>query len=498
MTVAGPPQGPNSASAGGSPAAKPPAWGDHANSATDARAGPPASLRSQLLRWLLIPLLLLFLVDAVGSYFVARRLSDGVYDGELMEIARELSLHVRPDGGTPAFDLEKDAERTLLLDQYDRVYYVVRSASGAWIAGDDALPPRAGDGEARFYDSTLGGESIRVAELRSAPNGHAPVSVQVAETRVKRHTLANEILIGIIVPQLALIVIAGLVLWIGVARGLAPLAHLQRAVAARSHLDLSPLAVGQVPGEVHPLLAAINDLMARLDEILTYQTRFIADAAHQLRTPVAGLKAHVEVALREEDPAQARQSIAHLYTGVERMSRLVAQLLSLARNEPTTVRKLVLAPLDLSKLAFDVTMEWVPEAYRKNIDLGFEGVQPHAMIRGDAPRLTELINNLLDNAIRYSRHAGRVTVRVAAQPRPRVSVSDDGPVIPVEERERVFERFHRLLGSHADGSGLGLAIVQEIAALHGAKITLAEDSDGLGNTFTVTFPAPEQSPVSPA
>jgi two-component system, OmpR family, sensor histidine kinase TctE len=318
-------------------------------------------------------------------------------------------------------------------------------------------------------------------------DGAAPVTVQVAETRVKRHALADEIMVGAILPQLLLIVIAGIVLWAGVARGLAPLANLQRAVAARSHLDLSPVSVADVPGEVHPLLSAVNDLMARIDEILRYQGRFIADAAHQLRTPVAGLKAHVELALREEDPVQARQSIAHLYTGVERMSRLVAQLLSLARNEPTTVKQLELAPLDLSRLAFDVTMEWVPEAYRKNIDLGFEGVEPHATIRGDGTRLKELIDNLLDNAIRYTRNDGRVTVRVAAHP-PRVSVSDDGPVIPVEERQRVFERFHRLLGSHADGSGLGLAIVQEIAKLHDAKITLAEDADGLGNTFTVTFP----------
>jgi two-component system sensor histidine kinase TctE len=133
-------------------------------------------------------------------------------------------------------------------------------------------------------------------------------------------------------------------------------------------------------------------------------------------------------------------------------------------------------------------MEWVPEAYRKRVDLGFEGVEPHVTIRGDAARLTELINNLLDNAIRYSRDGGRVTVRVASHP-PRVSISDDGPLIPVAERERIFERFHRLLGNHADGSGLGLAIVQEIAKLHDARITLTEDADGLGNTFTVTFPA---------
>jgi two-component system sensor histidine kinase TctE len=452
-----------------------------------ARSG---SLRTQLLRWLLIPLTLLFLADAIGSYSVARHLSDQVYDGELLEIARELSLHVKPNAVRPTFDLEKDAERTLLLDQYDAVHYAVRTRDGASIAGDADIPPppvRAGAGPT-YYDGALGSTPVRVVQLATTDGATGGVTVAVAETRVKRHGLVNAIMIGVILPQLLLIVIAGIVLWAGVARGLAPLARLQQAVAARSHLDLSPVSVPEVPAEVHPLVTAINDLMTRLEEILSYQSRFIADAAHQLRTPVAGLKAHVEVALREDDPAQAKQTIAHLYTAVERMSRLVAQLLSLARNEPTTLRRLELAPLDLSKLAFDVTMEWVPQAYRRNIDLGFEGAEPHATVRGDPARLTELINNLLDNAIRYSRDNGRVTVRVASQP-PRLAVSDDGPLIPIAERERIFERFHRLLGTHADGSGLGLAIVQEIAALHDAKITLSEDADGLGNTFTITFPA---------
>ena len=448
-----------------------------------------SSLRSQLLRWLLIPLTLLFLADAIGSYIVARHLSDQVYDGELLEIARELTLHVKPDGVRPTFNLERDAERTLLLDQYDEVHYAVRTDDGASIAGDaDMAPFRSAGPGPTYYDSVLAGAPVRVVQLSTAAGAAGSVTVAVAETLVKRHGLVNAIMIGVILPQLLLIVIAGIVLWAGVAHGLAPLARLQQAVAARSHLDLSPVSVPEAPVEVHPLVTAINDLMARVEEILSYQSRFIADAAHQLRTPVAGLKAHVEVALREDDPAQAKQTIAHLYTAVERMSRLVAQLLSLARNEPTTLRKLDLAPLDLSKLAFDVAMEWVPEAYRRNIDLGFEGVQPHATVRGDATRLTELINNLLDNAIRYSRDNGRVTVRVASRPS-RLSVSDDGPLIPVDERERIFERFHRLLGTHADGSGLGLAIVQEIAKLHDAKITLSEDADGLGNTFTVTFPA---------
>jgi two-component system sensor histidine kinase TctE len=450
-----------------------------------------ATLRGQLLRWLLIPLSLLFLLDAAGSYVLATRLSNNVYDGELSEIARELTLHVRGDGSKPGFDLEADAERTLLLDLQDTVRYAVRSADGALIAGDAELPrPRAGNSATAYYDSVLDDQPIRIAALHAERGSSGSFVVQVAETEGKRRALAREIVIDVILPQLVLILIAGLLVWWGVARGLAPLQQLRQAVAKRSHVDLSPVAVDRVPGEVDPLLHAINDLMARLDEVLSFQNRFIADAAHQLRTPVAGLKAHIELAMREQDPTHAKQSLAHLYASVERISRLVSQLLSLARNEPNTVKRLELAPIDLGKLAFDVTMEWVPEAYKRKIDLGFEGAAEHVMVNGDATRLTELIVNLLDNAIRYSREGGRVTVRVTGHPNARVSISDDWPTIPVAERQRVFERFHRLLGTHQGGSGLGLAIVREIAALHEAQITLEEDADGVGNTFTVAFPQP--------
>ena len=451
------------------------------------------TLRSQLLRWLLLPLTVLFLLDAAGSYYFASRLSDRVYDRGLMEIARELALHAKRGERGYAWDLESDAERVLLLDQYDRIYYSVRAPGGQVLAGRADLGIRQARGKRseELYNAQLGGEKVRVALLHSSPGAsgrQAAVDVAVAETLVKRDTLARAIFLEVTLPQLLLILIAVGVVWFGVVHGLQPMRRLQQAVAARSHLDLSAVDAHDVPGEVQPLVDAVNDLMARLDEVLTFQSRFIADAAHQLRTPVAGLKAHIELAMREEDPAETKRTLAHLYTSVQRLSHLVAQLLSLARNEPNTVRKLELAPLDLNKLAFDVTMDWVPEAYRKNVDLGFEDAKNQVMIRGDAMRLTELFNNLLDNAVRYSRTGGRVTVRVAQEPNPRVMVSDDGPSIPVEERQRVFERFHRLLGNPIDGSGLGLAIVHEIAVLHMAEISLDDDVDGEGNIFTVSFP----------
>jgi two-component system sensor histidine kinase TctE len=257
------------------------------------------------------------------------------------------------------------------------------------------------------------------------------------------------------------------------------------------------VAVSEVPGEVRPLLNSINDLLRRLDSALTLQSRFVADAAHQLKTPVAALQAQIELAVRNDDPAQLRASIEVMQTGLERLSRLVSQLLALARNEPEAAALVRLEPLDLNSLALEVASRWVPEALKRSIDLGFEGAVAPVTVEGDAGRLRELFDNLLDNAIGYSKAHGRVTVRVAEEPAPIVSVSDDGPSIPPQERQRVFERFHRLLGTARDGSGLGLAIAQEIARVHGAEITLAEDPDGVGNTFQVKFPRPRQHPGAP-
>jgi two-component system sensor histidine kinase TctE len=465
-------------------------------SLAEAAARPPAgpSLRGQLLRWVLVPLVLVLLIDVAGGYVAARQVADDIYDGELAEIARELLVHVKQTDGKLAFDLSDEAERTLLLDQYDKVYYAVRAADGSAIAGDGALPRIAGRAafpDMTFRDAEYGGAQVRLALLRSpalAHPGSAPVAVEVAETQIKRRLLTRKLLLSVTLPQVLLILAAGALVWFGVARGLAPLRHVQRAVAARSHLDLAPVASADAPAELYPLVQEVNDLMQRLSKVLDAQSRFIADAAHQLRTPVAGLKAHVELALRENDMAQAKRALAHLYTGVERLARLVSQLLSLARNEPDTAKTQSFAPLDLNRLAFETTMDWVPEAYKKDIDLGFEGGEGALVIDGDAARLTELINNLLDNAIRYSPNGGRVTMRVSADGAPRLAVSDDGPKIPVEERQRVFERFHRLLGTHTEGSGLGLAIVREIAELHGAEVSLEDDADGVGNRFIVSFP----------
>lgn len=455
-------------------------------------------LQSRLLVWLLGPLLALLVLDTAVSYWSALNFSNRAHDRSLLEIAREVALHVKANGSGPRLEISPAAERVLLVDADDRLAYRVSAEDGGLIGGDPQIekpPLRWGKGaDPLFYGGVHQGEPVRMAAAWVPIEGsdHAPgiVLVQVAETMNKRNRLAWEILASVVVPQLLLILMATAAVYLGVSRSLAPLQKLQRAVSDRSHLDLTPVEMRGVPGEVRPLVTEVNELMQRLGKTLDFQSRFIADAAHQLKTPVAGLKAQIELALREGDPQRVRHSLAQLYVGADRMSRLVQQLLSLARNEPGAIEAVQLRPLDLNAFALEIGMEWVPLALKQGVDLGFEGAGRPVWIDAEPDRLREMINNLIDNAVRYSHRGGRVTVVVATteQGTSRLAISDDGPAIPVEERGRVFERFHRLLGTHTDGSGLGLAIVSEIAKLHGASITLEEDKDGVGNTFSVGFP----------
>ncbi len=452
-------------------------------------------LRTQLLTWLLVPLIVLLSADTFISYRVALGFSQNAHDRTLVEVAREVALHLRGANGVLVLDMSREARRVLLEDPVDRFYFEVTTSDGRRLDGEPIAPAAGTAAQQRrgetFYDGVMAGTPVRIVELRVDPDlagGRDGATVRVAETMIKRNELAREILLSVVLPQLLLILIAGLVVWIGVVRGLAPLAHLQEAAAARSGRDRSPMPVDGVPSELQPLLKAINGLLARLDRVLTLQSRFVADAAHQLKTPVAALKAQFEVAARETDPQRLRDGLEKIQPRLDRLSRLVSQLLSLARHEPEAISTVKLTPLDLNALALDVATGWVPEALQKSIDLGFEDAGAPVMVSGDAVRLRELLDNLLDNAVRYSRKGGRVTVRVSAAP-PTVDVNDDGPSIPPEERERVFERFHRLLGHTQDGSGLGLAIAQEIAGLHRGEITLREDAtDGIGNTFSVVLP----------
>jgi two-component system sensor histidine kinase TctE len=267
-----------------------------------------------------------------------------------------------------------------------------------------------------------------------------------------------------------------------------PLRNVRDAVASRSPVDLSPIALDNVPGEVRPLVTAINELLDRLQEDLQAQRRFVANAAHQLRTPIAGLKTQTEVALRQKDPEELQHALRLIHMGADRAARLANQLLALARAEPGAVDSKRWRRFDLTALAKSACHEFVHQAISKNIDLGFDAPEGALFIRGDEASLHELVCNLIHNAVQHTPSDGHVTVRTATEGEfVDFIVEDDGPGIPEEERERVFERFYRLIDRKVGGSGLGLSIVREIALLHRAEVSLADGPGGLGARARVRF-----------
>jgi two-component system sensor histidine kinase TctE len=321
------------------------------------------------------------------------------------------------------------------------------------------------------------------------------VTVTVAETLNKRATRAREVLLGMVPSQLALVGVAGLLAWLGVSRGLKPLTDFASEIEARDQNNLAPLPLAGLPRETHVLASRINDLLLRLSRSLRAEKRFIADAAHQLRTPLAAVLLHAEAAERAPDATSGRTALTALHRSVERTARLSQQLLALARTDPEATLGLQMKELDLVVLARRIGEEWIPQALAREVDFGLMVPDGAVLVRGDERLLGELLSNLIDNALRYGvahpaeglQPAGRVTVHVEGGPTPSLSVQDDGPGIPEQERRRIFERFYRMESSPGEGCGLGLAIVEEIALAHHGTVEVCAGSDGRGSRFMLRF-----------
>jgi two-component system sensor histidine kinase TctE len=453
------------------------------------------SLRGTLLNWVLVPLSLLFAADALFSYRLAFQFADLAYDRALASEVLALAGRLRLEADRVQVDLPEAALQFFEADEHDQIYFRVSDDRGDLVFGHRELawPPvdPLRGGKPLLYDSRFFGEPVRVAAVAVSLPGQSAsrhATVAVGETLIKCRILAREILLGMLLPQLLLLALAAVLVWLGVGRGLQPLEALVEAIRRRSHRDLSPLEEGAAPLEVRPMVGAINGLLDRLNATLSAQRRFVADAAHQLRTPLAGLKTQTELALRERDPTALAHSLAHIHGATERSAHLVNQLLALARAEPGADRPDRFQFVDLKDIAKETTADWVSPALRKSIDLGFESETDRVSVTGDAVLLRELLSNLLDNAIRYTAEGGRVTVRVARTGADStLSVEDSGPGIPEAERGHVFEPFHRVLGSGQEGCGLGLSIVREIAERHGAAVTLGGGADGHGTLVEVRF-----------
>ncbi|HEY4806007.1 MAG TPA: ATP-binding protein, partial [Paraburkholderia sp.] len=296
---------------------------------------------------------------------------------------------------------------------------------------------------------------------------------------------------GVILPQFVILPLAILLVWFGLSRGLAPLHALQSNIRMRRPDDLSPLEARRAPPEIEPLVTSFNDLLTRLEQNMELQKRFIADAAHQMKTPLAGLRTQAELALRQEAPAEVHRSLEQIATSSGHAARLVTQLLALARAE-NRMSGQIFTPVDVADVARHAVRDWVQPALAKQMDLGYEGPEEgygrdgggeeggdeapaRVEVDGNPVMLREMLSNLIDNAIRYTPAGGRITVRVRPDPAAGVvhlEVEDTGMGIPAAERERVIERFYRILGRDGEGSGLGLAIVREITTMHGGTLAI--------------------------
>ena len=468
------------------------------------------SLFGEILDWMLTPLLLLWPVSLALTWLVAQGLANKPFDRALEYNAHALAQLVTVQNGRVLFNLPQPASEILRADESDIIYYQVLGPKGELLSGERELPlppppeERSFSGDVRLRDAELRGIDIRVAYIWvRVPLPGAPAAlVQVAETRSKRSVLATEIIKGVMLPQFVILPLAVLLVWLALVRGIKPLRQLEERIRARKSDDLSPLDHKAVPMEVAPLVDSVNDLLQRLQESMATQKRFLADAAHQLKTPLAGLRMQADLAQREgTSTEELKKSLQQIGRSSIRATHTVNQLLALARAEggAAVVQR---QKIDLARLVIDVVQDSVPRAMDKHIDLGYDGADPGAPgvgMEGNPTLLKELVRNLVDNAINYTPSGGgqpgMVTVRVLPETFAHVvlfQVEDSGPGVPESERELVFQPFYRALGNEADGSGLGLPIVREIARQHGADVELEDARPGSampGARFTVRFTA---------
>jgi two-component system sensor histidine kinase TctE len=443
----------------------------------------PRSLFGEILDWMLAPLLLLWPMSIAVTYLVAKSIANGPFDRALETDAYVLARQIQPVNGVAELRLPDATRDFLRTDNVDSVFFQVLGTRGELVSGDADIPlPRDDDrpqpGIVEFRDDMLHGNDIRVAYTTvELPKLSQAVLVQVAETLDKRSALANDIIKGVILPQFVILPLAIVLVWFGLSRGLAPLHALQANIRARRPDDLSPLEARRAPPEIAPLVASFNDLLNRLEQNMALQKRFIADAAHQMKTPLAGLRTQAELALRQDVSPEVQRSLEQIATSSEHAARLVTQLLALARAE-NRMSGQTFTRVELTDLARLAVRDWVQPALARRMDIGYEEPPYPVDVDGNAVMLREMLSNLIDNAIRYTPPGGRITVRVRvaenSPSRVHLEVEDTGLGIPAAERTRVVERFYRILGREGDGSGLGLAIVREIVTMHGGTMDIED------------------------
>ncbi|MFC5474967.1 sensor histidine kinase [Paraherbaspirillum soli] len=459
------------------------------------------SLRTQLLAWLLVPLALFVAFNAWVTYDNAAEMATVVHDRMLLGSARIMAEQIRYEDGALQVVIPPAALELFQSDAHDRVYYRIVAADGTLLAGQPDLPgpPRPmHNEEALYFNAVFRDDPVRIAAFAQPVFGspaQGPVLIEVAQTLRSYKILSDRMWEHTVQQQLAILALVVLLALLGLRHGLAPMMRLRDRVQRRKPGTLEALDTAPVPHELTPLVHAINDYVRRLDEHMSAQGRFIANASHQLRTPLTVLNTQVSYGLRSSEIQDKDAALRAINSGVQHGIRLVNQLLTLSNAEAGIGHPLRQTDVDLIAVVQQVLEELATLAQAKTIDLGFEFRESPVMVHASPSMLEELVANLVDNALRYTPDGGTVTVAVTAdQDRVALRIEDNGPGIPESEREHVFERFYRLREDRSDGCGLGLSIVREIALASAAQVVLGSPAGGSGLIVTVLFPALPHKP----
>ena len=452
------------------------------------------SLRWALVRRLVGPVLLLTLLAGVSAYAIARHFASDVLDQWLHDSAISLANRVNWNERDVTVDLPEGARQMLEWDLVDRVFYEVLSAKGERIAGNVYLPapPRAltRANDEIFYDGLVHGTRVRVLALVLSPGDDRAVVVKVAETQQKRTSLALQLLLISVAVSLLFALISAALIWAGLGRGISSMEGAVRELRVRdASTRLVPIAVPDTtPVELIPLVEQINRLIEELTASHRVTERFVVNAAHQLRTPVATLRVTLETARRERDPQKRSDAIDDAVKVVANMGRVLHQLLTLARTDERGTHPGAQARADLDCIAREEVERRVDDALAIDVDLGYDGPGAPVLVAADTGLVREALANLLDNALVHGASGGHVTVGVREGAQPEVYVEDRGAGIPATERDRIGDRFYRVPGTSGPGSGLGLSIVNEIARLYRGRLVLEGGAQGAGLRARLILP----------
>jgi len=469
----------------------------------------PRALKNQLRLWLLLTMLLVLGVSAALSYSRALHYATQAYDQSLLRTVLALADEVIIDTNNEVkIELPEIASHLLSYNDGDHIYIRISAPNGKLVFGEAQLPlphhPPGGNQQV-YYNSRYKNEAIRAVTF-GLPESNAAnarnILITMAETTGKRDAMVAEMVEEMLLPQVLMMILAAIVIELGIHFALKPMQDLRESLHQRSHRDLSPLDTSASPLELQPLLQAMNALLSRVKAGIQQQQQFIADASHQLRTPIAGLQTQAELALRSHSPEEVKEPLNYILRSTTRLSHLIQRLLSLARTDAAS-SQLVFKPVSLTSLIYDECARWVGPATDKQLELEVLIETQQDQVLGDALMLSEMLNNLLENAIQYTPEQGLLQIRLwQAGQYLLLQVTDSGVGIPTDQKELIFERFHRLDPNQGNGCGLGLAIVAEIAEHHNATITVTPGLEHptryhIGSQFTVKFERYDTLPENP-